>query len=147
MLSHLQINDTFIPIRYIKYFIDGKKYIMATTLFDSTNEEIKMLYKLRWRVELSFKRLKSHLHIEKIHSISEKNWLQDLQFRILFDTIVRQKQIHHTNQKNQKNENKSYKIILYNIFETVKNDLQLHFIKFRNKITNKDQIHHDINEF
>jgi hypothetical protein len=91
--------------------------------------------------------LKSHLHIEKNHSISEKNWLQDLQFRILFDTIVRQKQIHHTNQKNQKNENKSYKIILYNIFETVKNDLQLHFIKFRNKITNKDQIHHDINEF
>ena len=52
-------------------------------------EEIQALYKLRWRVELAFKRLKSNLNIEKIYSIHEPNWKQDVQFRVLVDSCIR----------------------------------------------------------
>ena len=51
------------------------------------------MYKLRWRVELSFKRLKSHLNINKMHAKSERLWKQEMQHRILLDTITRQCQI------------------------------------------------------
>jgi len=34
------------------------------------------------------KRLKSHLNINKIHSQTEKLWLQEMQFRILLDTML-----------------------------------------------------------
>ena len=118
-----------IPIRYVKYKIDNSVFIIATTLFNYSINKIKDIYKLRWRVELSFKRLKSYLNIEKIFSRTEEFWKQELQLRILVDTITRNSQI--TNSKIKK----TYKFFLLKIFPL--NDLYSYlYIKkvFKNKI-------------
>ena len=91
--TNILYDGHFIPIRYIKYQINGSTFMMATTLFHKTVKQIKDMYKLRWRVELSFKRLKSHLNINKMHAKSERLWKQEMQHRILLDTITRQCQI------------------------------------------------------
>ena len=86
---HLPIFDkinnvtTFLKIRYFKYTVQNSLFIMATNIFDKNIDYLADLYKKRWRVELSFKRLKSQLSIEKIFSLSEKCFLQDLQLIIL----------------------------------------------------------------
>ena len=82
------VDGEFIPIRYVKYLIEGKVFMIATSLFDKSVKQIQDMYKLRWRVELSFKRLKSHLKINKIYATSEILWKQEMQLRILLDTIT-----------------------------------------------------------
>ena len=52
--------------------IDGKVFMMATNIFKKSVKQIQDLYKLRWRVELSFKRLKSHLKINKIYALLKR---------------------------------------------------------------------------
>ena len=110
LISNIFYNEQIIPIRYVKYKIDNSVFIIATTLFNYSIKKIKDIYKLRWRVELSFKRLKSYLNIEKIFSRTENLWKQELQVRILVDTITRNSQI--TNLKIIK----TYKFFLLKIF-------------------------------
>ena len=59
---------------------------------------------------MSFKRLKSYLNIEKIFSRTENAWKQELQVRILVDTITRNSQINNLKIK------KPYKFFLLKIF-------------------------------
>ena len=87
--TNIIVDGRIIPIRYVKYMIDGKVFMMATNIFKKSVKQIQDLYKLRWRVELSFKRLKSHLKINKIYATSEMLWKQEMQLRILLDTITR----------------------------------------------------------
>jgi IS4 transposase len=51
-------------------------------------EEVKHLYKLRWTVETSFRRLKSNLNLETSHSMSLQLFEQELEARILLDTLA-----------------------------------------------------------
>ena len=67
--------------------------MLCTTHLDKTRSQLKHMYKQRWRVELSFKRLKSYLHINKIFALSELLWRQEMQARILIDTLTRHIQI------------------------------------------------------
>ncbi len=98
-ISSLIVNDKIITIRYVKYFIENKKYVLATTMLNTSKEYLKKLYGMRWRVELSFKRLKSYLQLEKNFSILEKNWLQEFEAKVLVDTITRQSQLEHERKK------------------------------------------------
>ena len=77
----------------IKYFIKGHTYIIATSIDHLSTSKIKGLYKLRWRVEVQFKRLKSFNNLSKIHSTTESLWIQEVQARILYDTICRKVQL------------------------------------------------------
>jgi hypothetical protein len=70
-----------------KYFIDGHKY-MCVTNFESTGRDIKKLYALRWRVETSFRRLKTDLNLEVSHSMSPGKYIQEIQARVLYDTMT-----------------------------------------------------------
>ena len=88
LFTYINYNNKFIPIRYCKYYIDNNTYVVATTINNYTNNRIKKLYSMRWRIETSFKRLKSHLNINNIYSTSEFLWKQELQFRILIDTLT-----------------------------------------------------------
>ena len=92
-------NNKFLKIKLIKYYIDNNLYIIGTSLINSTLNQLKKYYKMRWRVEISFKRLKSHLNINKIHSRTENLWLQELQFRILIDSISHSTQKQYVNIK------------------------------------------------
>lgn len=44
-------------------------------------------YGLRWKVELSFKRLKSEMNMTYTHSKTLKGLVQETEARILFDTV------------------------------------------------------------
>jgi hypothetical protein len=85
-LLHRQETAT-IPVYLYKYFIDGKRYVCATN-FESTTARVKALYALRWRVETSFRRLKTDLNAESVHSMTPEGFAQELQARILFDTYA-----------------------------------------------------------
>jgi len=75
----------------VKYFIEGKKY-MNLVNFQASTSEIKELYALRWRVETSFKRLKSYLNLEDSHSMCPSLYVQEIEARILLDTLTMQLQ-------------------------------------------------------
>ena len=95
-------NSNIIKMRLIKYEIDSIKYIIGTSLMNESLNYIKELYHKRWNIELTFKRLKSHLNINKIHSRTEELWLQEIQFRIVLDSMLYSIQTNHII-KNKKN--------------------------------------------
>jgi hypothetical protein len=70
----------------LKYRIDGKIYVCLTN-FECTPGEVRDLYALRWRVETSFRRLKSDLHLEQCHSRTPTGYVQEVEARILLDTL------------------------------------------------------------
>ena len=76
-----------IPVKLIKYYIDSKKYICLVNDNKLDINKIQNLYKKRWQVELSFKRLKSILNLENIRSLTPTSFLQEIEIRILIDTI------------------------------------------------------------
>jgi len=76
-----------IRIRLLKYYIDGKPYIIGTSLFNHSRSQIAQLYKKRWSVELSFRRLKSNLNLNYTYTLKETTWRHAVQARILADTV------------------------------------------------------------
>lgn len=82
-------NGTFTSVRYVKYFIAQRQYMILTN-FKLTPQEAKSLYAKRWTVETSFRRLKSDLHLEVAHSMSAALYVQEMEARILLDTVAQQ---------------------------------------------------------
>lgn len=74
--------------RLLKYFINGKTYVCLTNDPSLTREEVKSVYASRWRVEESFKRLKSNLKLEKAHARTPALYIQEVEARVLLDTIT-----------------------------------------------------------
>ena len=124
-IINIYYETKFIKMRLIKYKINKIKYIIGTSIMNESLKYIKNLYYKRWNIELAFKRLKSHLNINKIHSRTEKLWLQEMQFRILLDTMLHTIQTKYIiqNKKNKIKYTYSYvylinlfKIDIYNIY-------------------------------
>lgn len=57
------INRTEKPVRAVGYHVDGKDYWVATDRYDLTAEQIALIYKLRWNIEIFFGWWKRHLHV------------------------------------------------------------------------------------
>ena len=58
--------------RVVFYDIDGNRtFVFYTNNFDVTAEDVALLYKYRWRVELFFKWMKQHLRIKEFYGTSE----------------------------------------------------------------------------
>lgn len=58
--------------RVVFYDYDGNRtFVFYTNNFDVTAEQVALLYKYRWRVELFFKWLKQHLRIKEFYGTSE----------------------------------------------------------------------------
>jgi hypothetical protein len=74
------------PCRLVKYTIDGSKYMCLTSLADDPSA-IRKRYAERWRVEEHFKRLKSHLHLDHVNAQSMHSLFQDMEIRVLLDTL------------------------------------------------------------
>ncbi|CBN80318.1 EsV-1-170 [Ectocarpus siliculosus] len=77
-----------IEARLLKYFIDGKTYVCLTNDPSLSRRDIKTMYASRWRVEESFKRLKSNLRLEKAHARTPDLYIQEVEARVLLDTIT-----------------------------------------------------------
>lgn len=50
---------------------DNRTFVFYTNNLDITAEEVALLYKYRWRVELFFKWLKQHLRVKEFYGTSE----------------------------------------------------------------------------
>ncbi|CAM9180797.1 unnamed protein product [Ectocarpus sp. 12 AP-2014] len=72
--------------RLIKYFINGKAHVCLTNDPSLSRRDIKAIYASRWRVEESFKRLKSNLRLEKAHARTPDLYIQEVEARVLLDT-------------------------------------------------------------
>jgi hypothetical protein len=51
------------PVRLVGYRVDGKEYWVITDRHDLTGEQIALIYKLRWNIEIFFGWWKRHLHV------------------------------------------------------------------------------------
>ena len=76
-----------VHIRLLKYYVKDKQYIIGTSLFQHSRKQIANLYRKRWSVELSFRRLKSNLHLNYTFTLKENTWKHAIQARVLADTI------------------------------------------------------------
>ena len=73
-------------IHLVKYMIDGSKYMCLVSL-DKSSKEVRDMYKQRWRVEEHFKRIKSHMHIERNRSLLPKTFFFDVEVAIFLDAV------------------------------------------------------------
>jgi len=78
--------QTYYTCYLLKYFIEGSTY-MCLTNFDCSQTRVKELYAKRWRVETSFRCLKSDLNMECAHSMTPDAYIQEIEARILLDTL------------------------------------------------------------
>jgi hypothetical protein len=77
-----------VKARLLKYFINGKTYVCLTNDPSLSRRDVKDMYASRWRVEESFKRLKSNLKLEKAHARTPALYIQEIEARVLLDTIT-----------------------------------------------------------
>ena len=56
-------NQTEKPVRVIGYKVENKEFYVATDRFDLKAEEIALIYKLRWDIEIFFGWWKQHLKV------------------------------------------------------------------------------------
>jgi hypothetical protein len=56
-------NQTQRPVRVVGYWVEDKKYWVATNRFDLTAADLALIYKLRWEIEKFFGWWKQHLNV------------------------------------------------------------------------------------
>ena len=65
------VNQTKKPVRIVGYTVDNTKYWVATSRHDLTAENIALIYKLRWDIEIFFGWWKRHLRVYHLIARSE----------------------------------------------------------------------------
>lgn len=63
LLGTANQNQTEKPVRVVGYRADGKEFYVATDRFDLKAEDIALIYKLRWDIEIFFGWWKQHLNV------------------------------------------------------------------------------------
>lgn len=67
------------PLRLVGYSTDGSDFWIATDRYDLTSEQIAMIYKLRWDIEIFFGWWKRHMRVYHLIARSEYGlWVQIL---------------------------------------------------------------------
>lgn len=65
------VNQTQKPVRVVGYIVNSVKYWVATSRHDLTAEQIALIYKLRWDIEIFFGWWKRHLRVYHLIARSE----------------------------------------------------------------------------
>jgi len=71
LLGTLGVNQTQKPVRVVGYTVNNIKYWVATSRHDLTAEQIALIYKLRWDIEIFFGWWKRHLRVYHLIARSE----------------------------------------------------------------------------
>lgn len=69
--TNLKRNSNSVPQKDLLALLSWSIFITSIKDSNINYEEIFKLYKLRWRIEILFKALKSHLKLDKIHNVSK----------------------------------------------------------------------------
>jgi hypothetical protein len=134
-----------IPIRVIKYVINGLSYYIGTDLFDKERYPIdyfKKIYWSRWSIEEFYKFLKGTCDLSNFRSKSENGIKQELYLYSFQISIMRAIELLNNN-KLPANTNKKTKFnskVIYNIIKT-------HIIKIINMKTGIKKLINKINKY
>lgn len=71
LLGTSGVNQTQKPVRVVGYTVNNVKYWVATSRHDLTAEQIALIYKLRWDIEIFFGWWKRHLRVYHLIARSE----------------------------------------------------------------------------
>jgi hypothetical protein len=71
LLGTSGVNQTQKPVRVVGYTVNNVKYWIATSRHDLTAEQIALIYKLRWDIEIFFGWWKRHLRVYHLIARSE----------------------------------------------------------------------------
>ena len=71
LLGTSGVNQTQKPVRVVGYTVNNVKYWVATSRHDLTADQIALIYKLRWDIEIFFGWWKRHLRIYHLIARSE----------------------------------------------------------------------------
>ena len=64
--------EKFLSLRRVTYRDDkGRIYEFITNNFEISNEEVALIYKIRWKIELLFKKLKQNFQLNYFYSETE----------------------------------------------------------------------------
>ncbi len=63
LLGTSGVNQTQKPVRVVGYTVNTNKYWVATSRHDLTAEQVALIYKLRWDIEIFFGWWKRHLRV------------------------------------------------------------------------------------
>jgi hypothetical protein len=63
LLGTANQNQTEKPVRVVGYRVDNKEFYIATDRFDISAEDIALIYKLRWDIEIFFGWWKQHINV------------------------------------------------------------------------------------
>lgn len=63
LLGSSNQNQTEKPVRVVGYKVDDKEFYVATDRFDLSAEDVALIYKLRWDIEIFFGWWKQHLNV------------------------------------------------------------------------------------
>jgi len=75
-------------VRIITYIIDGKKYYMATNLYNDTISQIKSIYHDRWTIEEFYKFVKTNLCLGKMNEKTEINIKKSISAQLIISQIT-----------------------------------------------------------
>ena len=84
-------------LRVIRYGIEGKEYVLVTSLLDPnsfTRESLMELYHQRWGIEEFFKTLKQDFQFEFFHSKTKNGIMQELYTSLFLCSISRWFEVH-----------------------------------------------------
>jgi hypothetical protein len=90
-ICNKETNNTKIRLRLVKYKIEGKLYILGTTLTGKKYNIplLKDLYKKRWSIEEYFKSIKYDLSFLNFHSKSENLIKQEIYVHLIITNLSR----------------------------------------------------------
>ena len=71
LLGSQATSMTAMPVRVVGYRVEGKEYYVATDRFDLSTQDIALIYKLRWDIEIFFGWWKRHLKVYHLVARSE----------------------------------------------------------------------------
>ena len=71
LLGTSGVNQTQKPVRVVGYTVNNVKYWVATSRHDLTADQIALIYKLRWDIEIFFGWWKRHLRVYHLIARSE----------------------------------------------------------------------------
>ena len=89
VINNKHTNNISVKLRLVKYKINGKLYVLGTTLLDNAITVLKNLYHDRWTIETYIRTLKCNLSFDSFHSKQLNEIQQEIHAHMCVTQITR----------------------------------------------------------